>query len=88
MKNNVYPCKPQFFYIKVGFKGVKFIQACFRDVDNNSGIIFLISPKQHTLWILIRSTSEDVLIISTHNINCFYGEVEKIILEASPNTPP
>ena len=24
-KNNVYPCKPQFFYIKVGFKGVKII---------------------------------------------------------------
>ena len=21
-KNNVYPCKPQFYYIKVGFKGV------------------------------------------------------------------
>ena len=20
-KNNLYPCKPQFFYIKVGFKG-------------------------------------------------------------------
>ena len=30
--NNVYPCKPQFFYINVGFKGVKIIQACFRDV--------------------------------------------------------
>ena len=30
-KNNVYPCKPQFYYIKVGFKGVKIIQACFRD---------------------------------------------------------
>ena len=30
--NNVYPCKPQFYYIKVGFKGVKIIQACFRDV--------------------------------------------------------
>ena len=29
-KNNVYPCKPQFYYIKVGFKGVKIIQACFR----------------------------------------------------------
>ena len=26
-KNNVYPCKPQFYYIKVGFKGVKIIQA-------------------------------------------------------------
>ena len=30
-KNNVYPCKPQFYYIKVGFKGVKTIWACFRD---------------------------------------------------------
>ena len=30
-KNNVYPCKPQFYYIKVGFKGVKIIQVCFRD---------------------------------------------------------
>ena len=24
-KNNVYPCKPQFYYIQVGFKGVKII---------------------------------------------------------------
>ena len=24
-ENNVYPCKPQFYYIKVGFKGVKII---------------------------------------------------------------
>ena len=24
-KVNVYPCKPQFYYIKVGFKGVKII---------------------------------------------------------------
>ena len=24
-KNNVYPCKPQFFYMKMGFKGVKII---------------------------------------------------------------
>ena len=24
-KNNVYPCKPQFNYLKVGFKGVKII---------------------------------------------------------------
>ena len=25
MKNNVYSCKPQFYYIKVRFKGVKII---------------------------------------------------------------
>ena len=24
-KNNVYPCKPKFYYIKVGFNGVKII---------------------------------------------------------------
>ena len=30
-KNNVYPCKPQFYCIKVGFKGVNIIQVCFRD---------------------------------------------------------
>ena len=24
-KDNVYPCKPQFYYIKVGFKGAKII---------------------------------------------------------------
>ena len=30
-KNNVYPCKPQFYYIKVGLKGVKIIKVCFPD---------------------------------------------------------
>ena len=30
-KENVYPYKPQFYNIKAGFKGVKIIQACFRD---------------------------------------------------------
>ena len=30
-KNNVYPCKPQFYYIKVEFEGVRIIKACFRD---------------------------------------------------------
>ena len=24
-ENNVYPCKPQFYYIKVGYKGVNII---------------------------------------------------------------
>ena len=31
-ENNVYPCKLQFSYVKVGFKGVNIIQASFRDV--------------------------------------------------------
>ena len=28
-KNNVYPCKPQFYYIKEGFKGVKYYRYVF-----------------------------------------------------------
>ena len=36
MKNNVYICKPQFYCIKVGFKGVNIIQVYFRDVIGNA----------------------------------------------------
>ena len=32
-RNNAYPCKPKFYYIKVGFKGVNIIYACFRNVN-------------------------------------------------------
>ena len=28
-KNNVYPCKPQFYYVKVGSKWLKIMQVCF-----------------------------------------------------------
>ena len=28
-KNNIYPCKPQFYYIKVGFKGSKLYRHVF-----------------------------------------------------------
>ena len=34
-KNNVYPCKPLFYFLKVGFKGVKIIQVSFHDVILN-----------------------------------------------------
>ena len=39
-KYNVYPCKPQFYYIKVGFKGVNIIQACFRDESRGVFIFY------------------------------------------------
>ena len=32
-KKNVYPCKPQFYYIKVGCKGVFVTRTCFRDEE-------------------------------------------------------
>ena len=30
-ENNLYPCKPQFYYIKVGCKGVYITQICMHD---------------------------------------------------------
>ena len=47
-KNNVYPCKPQFYYIKVGFKGVNIIQACFRDVWLCLGL-----TTRQPLWVIL-----------------------------------
>ena len=35
-KNNVYSCKSQFYYIKVGLRGSKIIFVCFRDVHADS----------------------------------------------------
>ena len=31
-KKKVYPCKPQFYYTKVGCKGVFVTRTCFRDI--------------------------------------------------------
>ena len=33
IRKNVYPCKPQFFYIKVGCKGVYISRTCYPDED-------------------------------------------------------
>ena len=35
-KNNVYPCKPQFYYIKVGFTGVKIYRYVFVMLTKNN----------------------------------------------------
>ena len=53
-KNNVYPCKPQFYYIKVGFKGLKIIYACFRDGITilRNGLQFYVSLKRRQSHIL------------------------------------
>ena len=32
IRKNVYPCTPQFYYIKVGCKGVYITRTCFHDV--------------------------------------------------------
>ena len=48
-KNNVYPCKPLFYYIKVGFKGVKIIKACFRD----EGLCFVFVAFPENIYVFV-----------------------------------
>ena len=45
-------------------------------MQDNLGIIFIISPYKHMWWVLIR-------IASFYNI-CFYGELTKIIIKYPP----
>ena len=42
------PCIPQFYYIKVGFKGVYFTRICFPDVSSG----FETKTRVSHLWIL------------------------------------
>ena len=44
MTTSIYPCKPQFYYIKVGLKGVNNIKACFRD---ENGVIISVAPQEY-----------------------------------------
>ena len=45
--NSVYPCKPKFYYIKVGFKGVKIIEACCRNVKKIYHIQYVVYSDIH-----------------------------------------
>ena len=38
-KNNVFPFKPRFYYIKMGLKGLKIIYACLRDAVREHSIL-------------------------------------------------
>ena len=37
IRKNVYPCTPQFHYIKVGCKGVFITRTCLHDAENDRG---------------------------------------------------
>ena len=48
-KNNVYPCKPQFYYIKMGFRGSKlyrnvFVMRSDKDADKVRVYRYYMSP--------------------------------------------
>ena len=61
-KNNVYPCKPQFYYIKVGFKGVKLYRHVFV-MYCTEGYMYIL----HTRYLV-----NAVRVCTIYNdINCF-----------------
>ena len=70
-KNNVYPCKPQFFYIKVGFKGVKIYRSvfvmCFKVVD--------LQRKKQYLRICESIEDSDQSVHSSSLIRVFPGHI-------------
>ena len=77
------PVNPSFFYIKVGFKGVKFIKACFCDavVKVLLYIYFLFFRENktwHFMWIICSSHEISTwhfmwIICSSHeNINTYW----------------
>ena len=43
-KISIYPCIPQFYYIKVGYEGVYITRTCFPDVMDCPIIIIWVSP--------------------------------------------
>ena len=54
MKNNVYPCKPQFYYIKVGFKGSKLYRYVF--MMHREGVLAeQWKPRQACISIFLRA---------------------------------
>ena len=58
----VYPCIPQFFYVKVGFKGVYIARTCFPDA--NIGHIF--SPFTYMCVLHYSRLIMDVVHLNIH----------------------
>ena len=53
-KKKVYPCKPQFYYIKVGCKGVFVTRTCIRDEsaqDKACMFVDAILARTHSLYL-------------------------------------
>ena len=77
IRKKVYPCKPQFYYIKVGCKGVFVTQTCFRDELSckeieifHSYCLFKVRANRLANMELVVFKDEDVSI--PLNFNCKY----------------
>ena len=53
IRKKVYPCKPQFCYIKVGCKGVIITWTCYPDVTGQIVDVFVICNFQRLVLVLV-----------------------------------
>ena len=75
IRKNVYPCKPQFYYVKVGCKGVCVTRTCFRDGIIWASMIKFISKYIHMVFYLSCNT----FLLS--NCRNFLKNVELVLFE-------
>ena len=59
IRKNVYPSKPQFYYIKVGCKGVLITRTCYPDAElfflQSNSRNFVVSVRRYLfLWVLMK----------------------------------
>ena len=78
-KNSVYPCIPQFYYIKVAFKGVKIIKVCFRNdiypkCWERKACANGVACLRHQIRVYNGITQPSVW-----NTNTWYNELDKIL---------
>ena len=72
MKNNVYPCEPQFYYIKVGFKGSKlyrhvFVMRARLLKQTEEGPSFRPRPNPGARLTVVQSNMEVAIEVITYN---------------------
>ena len=75
-KNNVYPCKPHFYYIKVGFKGVKIYRRVF--VMSDDSILSLLQMGYAAPYLSMVRLTKIVIVLFVYSEFQFYVEPSSV----------
>ena len=88
-KNNVYPCKPQFYYVKVGFNGGQYYIGMFSNVSLYQKlwltIIVALDRSEYQVNVFSYISTKTYIVgthdrMSTHNIIMFLRRNKKILV--------
>ena len=80
IRKKIYPCTPQFYYIRVGCKGVFITRTCFRGVmDNESAMWFT--------YLLFIESSLFLALFVVIKLLLKFGDQQKIGLEMEIKSP-